>query len=122
MFELSKRTFQLAVSQPVEFSLFSSSTRLADQAGDLLPIDREQMTPMPPIRTVLKTRSRNETGEIPVHLRVHLTEVGTIELWCQQVDSERNWRLQFDIRSAIQTDIASQQTTGEAEGTLDEQT
>ena len=122
MFELSKRTFQLAVSQPVEFSLFSSSTRLADQAGDLLPIDREQMTPMPPIRTVLKTRSRNETGEIPVHLRVHLTEVGTIELWCQQVDSERNWRLQFDIRSAIQTDVASQQTTGEAEGTLDEQT
>ncbi len=121
-FELTDRTFQLAISQPVEFPLFVSSTRLADQSGDLLPIDREQMSPMPPIRTVLKTRSRNETGEIPVNLRVHLTEVGTIELWCHQVDSDRNWRLQFDIRSAIQTDVASQGTTGESEGTLDEET
>lgn len=121
-FELTEQTFQLAISQPVEFPLLVSSTRLADRPGDLLPIDREQMTPMPPIRTVLKTRSRNETGEIPVRLHVHLTEVGTIELWCHQVDSERNWRLQFDIRSALQTDIVSQQTAGEAEGTLDEQT
>ncbi|MCA9141163.1 MAG: Hsp70 family protein [Planctomycetales bacterium] len=121
-FELTEQTFQLAISQPVEFPLLVSSTRLADRPGDLLPIDREQMTPMPPIRTVLKTRSRNETGEIPVRLHVHLTEVGTIELWCHQVDSERNWRLQFDIRSALQTDVVSQQTVGEAEGTLDEQT
>jgi molecular chaperone DnaK (HSP70) len=121
-FELTEQTFQLAISQPVEFPLLVSSTRLADRPGDLLPIDREQMTPMPPIRTVLKTRSRNETGEIPVRLQVHLTEVGTIELWCHQVDSERNWRLQFDIRSALQTDMVSQQTAGEAEGTLDEQT
>lgn len=120
-FELTERTFQLAISQPVEFPLLVSSTRLADRPGDLLPIDREQMTPMPPIRTVLKTRNRNETGEIPVRLRVDLTEVGTIELWCQQVDSERNWRLQFDIRSALHTDMVSQQTAGEAEGTLDEQ-
>jgi molecular chaperone DnaK (HSP70) len=121
-FELTEQTFQLAISQPVEFPLLVSSTRLADRPGDLLPIDREQMTQMPPIRTVLKTRSRNETGEIPVRLHVHLTEVGTIELWCHQVDSERNWRLQFDIRSALQTDMVSQQTAGEAQGTLDEQT
>ncbi|MEO8496464.1 MAG: Hsp70 family protein [Planctomycetota bacterium] len=121
-FELTERTFRLAISQPVEFPLYVSSTRLADRPGDLLTIDREQMTPMPPIRTVLKTRSRNETGEIPVHLRVHLTEIGTIELWCHQVASERNWRLQFDIRSAIQTDVVSQQTAGEAEGMLDEET
>lgn len=121
-FELTDRTFHLAISAPVEFPLFVSSTRLADQPGDLLPIDREQMTPMPPIRTVLKTRSRNETGEIPVNLHVHLTEVGTIDLWCHEVGSQRSWRLQFDIRSAIQTDIVSRQTAGEAEGTLDEST
>ncbi len=119
-FELQERPFHLAISQPVEFPLFVSSTRLADQPGDLLPIDREQMTPMPPIRTVLKTRSRNETGEIPVHLHVHLTEVGTIDLWCHEVGSDRSWRLQFDIRSAIQTDHAATSTAGEAEGTLDE--
>ncbi len=120
-FELTQRPFRLAVSQPVEFPLYVSSTRLADLPGDVIPVDREQMRPMPPIRTVLKTRSRNETGDISVNLRVHLTEVGTIELWCHEVDTDRNWRLQFDIRSAIQTDIAAQQTSGEAEGMLDEQ-
>ncbi len=120
-FELTARTFQLAISEPVEFPLLVSSTRLADRPGDLVPIDLQQMTPMPPIRTVLKTRRRNESGEIPVHLHVHLTEVGTINLWCHQVDSERNWRLQFDIRSAIQTETAALQTAGEAEGTLDEE-
>ena len=121
-FEVTERTFQLAISRPVEFSLLVSSTRLADQPGDLLPIDREQMTPMPPIRTVLKTRSRNETGEVSVNLHVHLTEVGTIELWCHEVGSERSWRLQFDIRSAVQTEVVAEQTAGEAEGTLDEET
>ncbi len=119
--ELTKQTFQLAISQPVEFPLFVSSTRLADRPGDLLPIDRQQMTPMPPIRTVLKTRSSKETGEVSVNLHVHLTEVGTIELWCHKVDSDRKWRLQFDIRSAIQTDRDAQATAGEAEGTLDEE-
>jgi molecular chaperone DnaK (HSP70) len=121
-FELVERTFQLAISQPVEFPLFVSSTRLVDRPGDLLPIDREQMTPMPPIRTVLKTRSRHETGEIPVQLRVHLTEVGTIDLWCHEIGSERSWRLQFDIRSATHTDLVARPTTGESEGTLDEAT
>ncbi len=119
-FELTERTFQLAVSQPVEFPLFVSSTRLADRPGDVIAIDREQLTPMPPIRTVLKTRSRNEVAEIPVRLRVHLTEIGTIELWCHQVDSDRNWRLQFDIRSAIETDRQTSATAGEAEEVLDE--
>jgi hypothetical protein len=119
-FELTERTFQLTISQPVEFPLFVSSTRLADRPGDLLPIDREQMTPMPPIRTVLKTRGRNESGEVPVNLHIHVTEVGTIDLWCHEVGAERSWRLQFDIRSSIQTDLVSHQTAGEAEGTLDE--
>ena len=96
---------ELKISQPVEFSLFYSSTRLTDQPGDLVTVQAEQMKALPPIRTVLRTDRRNESGTIPVSLHAHLSEIGTIDLWCRQLNADRRWRLQFDVRSATQTDI-----------------
>lgn len=119
---LTDQSFQLRISQPVEFPLWVSSTRLTDRPGQLVAIDREQMTPLPPIRTVLRTRSRRETGTIRVQLHARLTDIGTIDLWCSDVDRDRSWRLQFDIRSATQTDRTALETRGEREGVLDEQT
>ena len=43
--------FELRISEPVEFPLFVSSTRLTDRPGDVLSLDREQMTPLPPVRS-----------------------------------------------------------------------
>jgi hypothetical protein len=43
--DLVQHPFQLLVHQPVEFPLYVSSVRLADQPGDLLPVDPEQMKP-----------------------------------------------------------------------------
>jgi hypothetical protein len=120
--DLVQRSFQLLVHQPVEFPLFVSSIRLADASGELLPVDREQMTSLPPIRTVLRTRGRKEARTISVHLHARLTEIGTLELWCSDADSDRRWRLQFDVRSATQTDIVARETVGEAEGVIEEDT
>ena len=75
---------------------------------------------LPPIRTVLRTQRRSDKGTVPVTLHAHLSEIGTIDLWCQAVESEHRWRLQFDIRSATQTDIAAHEATAEAEGFVDE--
>ncbi len=120
--DLVQHPFQLLVHQPVEFPLYVSSVRLADQPGELLPVDIEQMKSLPPIRTVLRTRGKKQAASIPVTLHARLTEIGTLELWCSEIDSQRSWRLQFDIRSATQTDIAARQTEGEAEGVIDEPT
>ena len=57
--ELAQRQFDLLVSEPAEFPLFVSSTRLTDKPGELVPIDRERMTPLPPMRTVLRTRKKD---------------------------------------------------------------
>jgi hypothetical protein len=117
---LTQRRFELQVHQPVEFPLYVSSTRLADRPGELLPVDREQMTPLPPIRTALKARGKKQAGSLSVELHSRLTEIGTLELWCAEVGTDRSWRLQFDVRSATQTDIDAQQTSGESEGVVEE--
>jgi molecular chaperone DnaK (HSP70) len=120
--DLAERQFDLLVSEPVEFPLYTSSVRLTDQPGQLVQFDPEQMSALPPIRTALKTRSRRERGVVAVQLHARLTEIGTIDLWCSEVGGERSWRLQFDVRSATQTDVAAHQSAGEALGFLDEQT
>ncbi|MDA0658440.1 MAG: Hsp70 family protein [Planctomycetota bacterium] len=120
---LEQPNFQLLVSQPAEFPLFVSSTRLADRPGQILDLDRDHMKPLPPIRTALQTgvrRSKSET--VAVQLRADLTEIGTLELWCLSAQDERRWRLQFDARSAVATDIVSQQSSGEAAGVWEEST
>lgn len=120
--ELTRTPFELLVSQPVEFPLYVSSTRLTDQPGDVVPIEPESLTPLPPIRTVLQTARRSERAPVTVHLHSRLTEIGTIDLWCRQVDGDRQWRLQFDIRSATQTDVNAHEGRAEQAGFIDEAT
>lgn len=118
--ELTGRKFDLLVSEPVEFPLFVSSTRLTDEPGALVPVDRERMTPLPPIRTVLRTRKRSEAVAVAVNLHARLTEIGTLELWCSEIQGRRHWRLQFDVRSTTQTDVAAHESAAESEGFVDE--
>ena len=119
---LSERRFDLLVSEPVEFPLYVSSTRLTDRPGELVTFDREQMTPLPPIRTVLRTRKKGETETVAVNLHARLTEIGTLDLWCSEIEGKRSWRLQFDVRSATQTDVAAHESAAEGEGFVDEAT
>ncbi len=126
--DLSNREFQLRIAEPVEFPLYISSTRLTDKPGELVAVDRERMTSLPPIRTVLKSRGKAEpsaTGTIntvPVRLHARLTEIGTLDLWCSEQHGPRTWRMQFDIRSATQTDVDSHTGAGELQGYVDETT
>jgi hypothetical protein len=120
--ELANRQFDLLVSEPVEFPLYTSSIRLTDLPGELVAVDPEQMSSLPPIRTALKTRSRRERGTLPVRLHAKLTEIGTLDLWCSEVGGDRTWRLQFDVRSATATDVAAHETDAEAQGFVDEAT
>ncbi len=120
LYTLADQPFQLTISQPVEFAIYVSSIRLADQPGSILDYDPEQMKALPPIRTVLRARSRNERRDISVQLHAQLTEIGTMNLACHELHSDRSWKLQFDVRSATQTDWSEQDTAGEFQGFIDE--
>ncbi len=120
--DLTSRTFELALATPVEFPLFVSSTRLIDQPGELVTVDREQLTSLPPIRTVLRAGKKNETGSVSVQLHARLTEIGTLEMWCSELSGPRSWKLQFDVRSTTQTDVAAHAGTAEQLGFVDSET
>lgn len=118
--EVADRQFEVLVSKPVEFPLLVSSTRLTDRPGEIVPIDRQQMTPLPPVRTVLRARRKSDVGAKQVNLHSRLTEIGTVDLWCSEVDGQQSWRIQFDVRSATQTDVTAHEAQGESEGFVDE--
>lgn len=118
--DLSSRRFEARVGQPIEFPLYTSSTRLTDAAGDVVPIDREQFTSLPPIRTTLKISRSEAAGVLPVRLAARLTELGTLDLWCHEEGGKRRWKLLFDIRAATQTDREGHEAIGEQSGFVEE--
>ncbi len=124
--ELANRQFQLRIRQPVEFPLYTSSLHTADTPGILVPIDSQRLRPLPPIRTVLTSGRRKSQAEvIPVTLHAQLSAIGTLELWCREATGDRQWRLQFDVRTATTTQVAERpHTAGTAivEDMLDEST
>ena len=95
---LDQPAFEVLANQPASFRLFTSFTRLGDHLGDLVSLSETEITRLPPIRTVLRYGRRSTAQKLPVQLAVHLTAVGTLELWCQSRQSPHRWQLQFDVR------------------------
>lgn len=98
---LLDQTFLLRVRQPVEFPFYASSLRTRDVPGDHLPLNEEAFTPLPPIRTVLKTGKKKQGESLPVRLRVDLTDIGILEVRAEEVDGSRQWRLPLDVRATV---------------------
>jgi molecular chaperone DnaK (HSP70) len=114
------RPLGLLVSQPVEFPLYVSSTRLTDAPGEVLPVEREHLKALAPIRTVLQARGKTSDEAVPVQVHSRLSEIGTLELWCAEQGGPRRWKMQFDVRAAVETDRAAHTGAGEQAGVLDE--
>jgi hypothetical protein len=86
-------------NKPVEFRMFSSSTRLGDRMGDeVVELPGDEVTVLPPIHTVLRYGKKNKSSVLPVQIAVRLTEIGILELQCRSTETPHGWRLQFDIR------------------------
>ncbi len=102
--ELTEPSFQVITNRPVSFQLLSSITRLGDRLGDLVELESDEVTPLPPIKTVLKFGKGETVQKIPVNLVLKLTEVGTLDLWCKSLKTPHRWQLRFDVRQHVDTD------------------
>ncbi|MCU0573065.1 MAG: hsp70 family protein [Syntrophobacteraceae bacterium] len=99
---LEQPAFNVLTNQPVSFQLFCSSTRLGDHLGDLVTLSEDEISVLPPIRTVLRYGRKVSAQPLPVSLAVRLTEVGTLELWCASRQTPHRWQLQFDVRQGAE--------------------
>lgn len=115
----SDQSLRLSLGVPVQFPLWVSSTRLTDAPGDRVAIDRGELTPLPPIRTVMVRGRSKSAGEIDVRMEAELSEIGTLGLYCVEENGGKRWRLEFDVRSTLQTDRAAHAGSGESHGIVD---
>jgi hypothetical protein len=102
--------FTIVTNRPVSFSLYSSTTR-ADRAGDIIRLDSEEdVRAHAPLVTVFRFGRKSRHVELPVHVSVAFTELGTLELWCRSKETEHRWRLRFQVRSAAEDLDAAEDT------------
>jgi hypothetical protein len=97
---IASRDFDLLMGKPVAFPLASSSVRADDRPGDLIPDDPDSIRQLPPLVSVMRAGRKARAERVPVRLAARVTEVGTIELWCQSRSDDRRWRLQIQLRGA----------------------
>jgi len=90
--------FDLLMGQPVVFPLASSSVRPDDKPGDLVQADPDSIRELPPLQSLMRVSRKAKAERAPVSLAARVTEVGTIELWCQSRTDGRRWRLQIQLR------------------------
>ncbi|HMB02510.1 MAG TPA: Hsp70 family protein, partial [Isosphaeraceae bacterium] len=100
---IGDRDFDLLMGQPVSFPLASSSVRPDDRPGDLVPSDPDSILELPPLRSLMRVGRKAKAERVPVRLAARVTEVGTIELWCQSRTDDRRWRLQIQLRGPGQS-------------------
>ena len=91
--------FGLVVGEPAEFRFLGSTTRRDDKVGSV--VERwpaEELQEMSPLETALAAEEGGKGETVPVRLHSHVTEVGTLELWCNSTRDNRRWKLEFNVR------------------------
>jgi len=94
---LPGREFSVLANRPVSFRLYSSTVR-RDAHGAIADLNPEQVHRHAPLVTLLRYGKKFQQTELAVRLSVSFTEAGTLELWCESVNSPHRWRLQFELR------------------------
>jgi hypothetical protein len=94
--ELPGEEVGLVVGEPARFRLFASSVRREDRPGDVVE-DEAELSELPPVETELPPDGRAAGDVVPVRLRAHVTEIGTIELECLERGG-RAWKLEWSLR------------------------
>ena len=94
------RDLQLLANTPVSFRLYSSLTRTDDKLGEVVEFAAAdpELHMHAPLNAVIRFGKKVGERLIPVKVGARLTEIGTLETWCESKISDNRWRLQFELR------------------------
>lgn len=97
---IAGQEFGLVTGQPADFRFFSSQVRSGDQPGQILPDAERELEEtslleinLPPIEDF------PEGHPVPVQINSVVTELGTLELWMKHTNSDRRWKVEFQVRT-----------------------
>ena len=104
---LEQPVLEVALGQPVQFPLWTTTLRDQDQPGELLHLPAGELLRLSPVQSVLRGGKRSGTKTAPVTLAAKLTEIGTLELALVAKNSPNRWKLEFNVRAAIDPEEAA---------------
>jgi molecular chaperone DnaK (HSP70) len=97
--ELPDDDLGLVVGEPSTFRFFASSARKEDPVGALVDPAAAELAELDSVEQEVEAAGARKAGDIvPVTLTAHVTEVGTLELWCQARDGAGRWKLEYSVR------------------------
>jgi molecular chaperone DnaK (HSP70) len=94
------RDFGLLTGQPAEFRFYSSAVRSGDQPGQILPDAQRELEETSALEINLPSLPDFPAGQVvPVQINSVVTELGTLELWMKHINSDRRWKIEFQVRT-----------------------
>ena len=89
----------LVVGEMQTFRFFAAAARKGDEAGALIDADSDGLVELDPVEKLVEADGDRSAGMlVPVRLEAHVTEVGTLELWCVARDGHGRWKLEYSVR------------------------
>ncbi|WP_181919901.1 Hsp70 family protein [Paraburkholderia sp. BL6669N2] len=96
---IADRTFALRLGHPVRFHLVSSSADTVYRPGELIDLADGDFVRLPPLATIVQPRGAKSARETAVRIATSLTEVGTLDVHCIELDNPaQRWLLEFQLR------------------------
>jgi molecular chaperone DnaK (HSP70) len=97
--ELPDDELGVIVGENSTFRFFAAATRKDDAPGTLIDADSEGLVELDPVEKLVEVEGERKPGDfVPVKLEAHVTEVGTLELWCVARDQRGRWKLEYSVR------------------------
>jgi len=94
------REFGLVTGRAAEFRFFSSSVRSGDKPGQILPDAERDLEDTGLLEIEITALGDVPAGQVvPVRINTVVTELGVLELWMKHVNSDRRWKVEFQVRT-----------------------
>ncbi|EDM26206.1 putative heat shock protein 70, dnaK [Lentisphaera araneosa HTCC2155] len=100
------KVFTLKTNSIVSFPLYSSETRLQDQAGDILASDAEDISVLSPLSTSISYGKKIQ--DIRVKIKASVNESNSLEVWLEAIDTDHKWQLRFDLRQLHEQEVSEE--------------
>ena len=100
--DVPERTFAIRIGKTAEFKFFKSNCRRDDNFGEIFEDMDETFEDTSSLRLELEAYEGMKPGDIiDVKLQVAITEIGTLEVYCIELNGDHRWKLEFNVRESI---------------------